>query len=128
MDENGVVTAVGAGSGTVSANYRLGDTTYNNSLDVIVEKVETECAINLNGTDYTANSLEEAVTEAGIKELTSVKFENGVIRKEDFDFLKKFNRIQYTLKEFSIGDNVVLRGLNGNAIPFEGFLCFLSGI
>ena len=127
VDENGVVTAVGAGSGTVSANYRLGDTTYNNSLDVIVEKVETECAINLNGTDYTANSLEEAVTEAGIKELTSVKFENGVIRKEDFDFLKKFNRIQYTLKEFSIGDNVVLRGLNGNAIPLKAFYASYPG-
>ena len=127
VDENGVVTAVGAGSGTVSANYRLGDTTYNNSLDVIVEKVETECAINLNGTDYTANSLEAAVTEAGVTELTSVKFENGVIREEDFDFLKKFNRIQYTLKEFSIGDDVKLRGLSGDAIPLNAFYASYPG-
>lgn len=127
VDENGFVTAVGEGTESAVVEFRVGDTTYNNYVDITVEKVETECTINLNGTKYTANSLEEAVTKAGLTELTSVKFESGVIREEDFDFLKKFNRIQYTLKEFSIGDDVVLRGLAGNKIPVNAFYKNTSG-
>lgn len=83
--------------------------------------------INLNGKQYTANSLEEAVNQSGQTELTSVKFESGVIRKEDFDYLKKVSRIQYTLKEFSIGDEVVLRGLDGNEIPLKAFYASYPG-
>ena len=45
VDENGFVTAVSAGKGKVSANYKLGNTTYNTYIDVTVEKVETECTI-----------------------------------------------------------------------------------
>lgn len=52
VDENGFVTAVSAGKGKVSANYKLGNTTYNTYIDVTVEKVETECTISLNGTQY----------------------------------------------------------------------------
>ena len=47
VDENGFVTAVSAGKGKVSANYKLGNTTYNTYIDVTVEKVETECTISL---------------------------------------------------------------------------------
>ena len=127
VDENGLVTAVGEGLGRAAVEFRVGNTTYNNYVDITVEKVETECKINLNGTDYTANSLEEAVTKSGLTELTSVKFESGVIREADFDFLKTVNRIQYTLKEFSIGDDVVLRGLAGNKIPVNAFYKDMSG-
>ncbi len=127
VDENGVVTAVGEGKANVSADYRLGNTSYNAYIDITVEKVEADCVINLNGKQYTANSLEEAVNQSGQTELTSVKFESGVIRKEDFDYLKKVKRIQYTLKEFSIGDEVVLRGLDGNAIPLKAFYASYPG-
>ena len=127
VDENGVVTAVGEGKANVSADYRLGNTSYNAYVEITVEKIEADCVINLNGTQYTANSLEEAVKQSGQTELTSVKFESGVIRKEDFDYLKKVKRIQYTLKEFSIGDEVVLRGLDGNAIPLKAFYASYPG-
>ena len=102
VDENGLVTAVGEGLGRAAVEFRVGNTTYNNYVDITVEKVETECKINLNGTDYTANSLEEAVTKSGLTELTSVKFESGVIREADFDFLKTVNRIQYTLNDVGV--------------------------
>lgn len=36
-------------------------------------------------------------------------------------------RIQYTLKEFSIGDEVVLRGLDGNAVPLKAFYASYPG-
>ena len=127
VDENGVVTAVGAGTENVSANYKLGDTSYNTYLTVTVEKVEKECVINLNGTQYTGNSLQNVVEESKLTELTSVKFESGVIRKADFDYLKKFNRLQWTLKEFSIGDDVKLRGLSGDAIPLNAFYASYPG-
>lgn len=127
VDENGVVTAVGEGKANVSADYRLGNTSYNAYVEITVEKIEADCVINLNGTQYTANSLEEAVKQSGQTELTSVKFESGVIRKEDFDYLKKVKRIQYTLKEFSIGDEVVLRGLDGNAVPLKAFYASYPG-
>lgn len=99
VDENGFVTAVSAGKGKVSANYKLGNTTYNTYIDVTVEKVETECTISLNGTQYKGMSLQEVVEQSKLTELTSVKFESGVIRDTDFDYLKKFNRLQWTLKE-----------------------------
>lgn len=73
----------------MSADYRLGNTSYNAYVEITIEKIEADCVINLNGTQYTANSLEEAVKQSGQTELTSVKFESGVIRKEDFDYLKK---------------------------------------
>ena len=85
---------------------KLGNTTYNTYIDVTVEKVETECTISLNGTQYKGMSLQEVVEQSKLTELTSVKFESGVIRDADFDYLKKFNRLQWTLKEFSIGDDV----------------------
>ena len=127
VDENGVVTAVGAGTEKVSANYKLGNTSYNTYLEVTVEKVETECTISLNGTQYTGNSLQEIVEQSKLTELTSVKFESGVIRDTDFDYLKKFNRLQWTLKEFSIGDDVKLRGLSGDAIPLNAFYASYPG-
>lgn len=127
VDEKGLVTAVGEGKGRASVDYRLGNTSYNAYIDITVEKVEADCVINLNGKQYTANSLEEAVNQSGQTELTSVKFESGVIRKEDFDYLKKVSRIQYTLKEFSIGDEVVLRGLDGNEIPLKAFYASYPG-
>ena len=127
VDENGVVTAVGAGTEKVSANYKLGNTSYNTYLEVTVEKVETECTISLNGTQYTGNSLQEVVEQSKLTELTSVKFESGVIRDTDFDYLKKFNRLQWTLKEFSIGDDVKLRGLSGDAIPLNAFYASYPG-
>lgn len=127
VDENGFVTAVSAGKGKVSANYKLGNTSYNTYLEVTVEKVETECTISLNGTQYTGNSLQEIVEQSKLTELTSVKFESGVIRDTDFDYLKKFNRLQWTLKEFSIGDDVKLRGLSGDAIPLNAFYASYPG-
>ena len=45
----------------------------------------------------------------------------------DFDYLKKFNRLQWTLKEFSIGDDVKLRGLSGDAIPLNAFYASYPG-
>ena len=108
-------------------NYKLGNTSYNTYLEVTVEKVETECTISLNGTQYTGNSLQEIVEQSKLTELTSVKFESGVIRDTDFDYLEKFSRIKWTLKEFRIGDDVELRGLAGNAIPLM-LLCIVSGI
>lgn len=127
VDENGFVTAVSAGKGKVSANYKLGNTTYNTYIDVTVEKVETECTISLNGTQYKGMSLQEVVEQSKLTELTSVKFESGVIRDTDFDYLKKFNRLQWTLKEFSIGDDVKLRGLSGDAIPLNAFYASYPG-
>ena len=127
VDENGFVTAVSAGKGKVSANYKLGNTTYNTYIDVTVEKVETECTISLNGTQYKGMSLQEVVEQSKLTELTSVKFESGVIRDADFDYLKKFNRLQWTLKEFSIGDDVKLRGLSGDAIPLNAFYASYPG-
>lgn len=127
VDENGVVTAVGAGTEKVSANYKLGNTSYNTYLEVTVEKVETECTISLNGTQYTGNSLQEIVEQSKLTELTSVKFESGVIRDTDFDYLEKFSRIKWTLKEFRIGDDVELRGLAGNAIPLNAFYASYPG-
>lgn len=127
VDENGFVTAVSAGKGKVSANYKLGNTTYNTYIDVTVEKVETECTISLNGTQYKGMSLQEVVEQSKLTELTSVKFESGVIRDTDFDYLKKFNCLQWTLKEFSIGDDVKLRGLSGDAIPLNAFYASYPG-
>ena len=127
VDENGVVTAVGAGTEKVSANYKLGNTSYNTYLEVTVEKVETECTISLNGTQYTGNSLQKIVEQSKLTELTSVKFESGVIRDTDFDYLEKFSRIKWTLKEFRIGDDVELRGLAGNAIPLNAFYASYPG-
>ena len=127
VDENGFVTAVSAGKGKVSANYKLGNTTYNTYIDVTVEKVETECTISLNGTQYKGMSLQEVVEQSKLTELTSVKFESGVIRDTDLDYLKKFNRLQWTLKEFSIGDDVKLRGLSGDAIPLNAFYASYPG-
>lgn len=127
VDENGVVTAVGAGTEKVSANYKLGNTSYNTYLEVTVEKVETECTISLNGTQYTGNSLQEIVEQSKLTELTSVKFESGAIRDTDFDYLEKFSRIKWTLKEFRIGDDVELRGLAGNAIPLNAFYASYPG-
>ena len=50
-----------------------------------------------------------------------------MIRDTDFDYLKKFNRLQWTLKEFSIGDDVKLRGLSGDAIPLNAFYASYPG-
>ena len=50
-----------------------------------------------------------------------------MIRDADFDYLKKFNRLQWTLKEFSIGDDVKLRGLSGDAIPLNAFYASYPG-
>lgn len=122
--ENGFIKAIGAGTATVRGTVTVDGVIYAEVCKVTVNKVERECRIALNGVDYTANSLQEAVAASGLplKQVTSIEFKEGVIRKADFDYLKAGkNDIRTNLKTFIIGDEVELVGLANNAVPSNVF-------
>lgn len=122
--ENGFITAIGAGTATVRGTVTVDGVIYSGVCKVTVNKVEKECKIALNGTDYTANSLEDAVVASGLplREVKSIEFKEGVISKDDFAFLSANNNsFKYTLKTFIIGDEVATVGMADGKIPRNAF-------
>ena len=116
------IQAVGPGTRYVRVTANMPDgAQYNSGVNVTVNAVETMSTIAINGTEYQAVSLEAAVAQAQVNEVTSIEFKTGFVKGADFDYLKTIPRIAYTLTNFRIEDAVELRGLSENAIPSMAF-------
>ena len=135
-EETMTITAVGAGKGTVrvSAKYTKEDgktASTSQSCNVTVEKAEGDTEILLNGSVYQVDdsaeksNLQQAVEAAQIsdyRDIKSIEFRSGVIRKEDFDFISEMeDTLQYGLQSFVIDDAVQAKGLINNAVPYGAF-------
>ena len=135
-EETMTITAVGAGKGTVrvSAKYTKEDgktASTSQSCNVTVEKAEGDTEILLNGSVYQVDdsaeksNLQQAVEAAQIsdyRDIKSIEFRSGVIRKEDFDFISEMeDTLQYGLQSFVIDDAVQVKGLINNAVPYGAF-------
>lgn len=125
------VTALGEGSADVSVDARAGNTTYNATCKVIVQKTETETVISINGTDYAVagtdgkSAMQAAFEKSGLgaRDITSISFNSGVIRSDDFDTISDIreNGMKYSLTSFSIGDAVEVKGTSDSEIPINTF-------
>ena len=135
-EETMTITAVGAGKGSVSvkATYKKENGTTastTRSCTVNVEKAAGDTEVLINGTLYLVDdsaeksNLQQAVEAAGItdyRDITSIEFKNGVIRKDDFTYISSIeDTLQYGLKSFIIDDSVQVKGLIDNAIPNAAF-------
>ena len=144
LDKNGLLTGVGEGTTKVGVNYivdvpGLGSKSWNSSIDVVVERVNAECVIAINGVDYTVNNLEEAIEKSKTvsknqngfwqSSLESIEYKSGVVRAEDFEYLKanlgdfkgRKDKINLSIQSFKIGDDVIPRGLTDDKIPANVF-------
>lgn len=127
--ETGKGVALGEGEITIQAKAIKGNTSVFRGCKITVTKVETECVIAINGTDYTGTGLEDVIAKAGLNsagnpetDIESIEFKSGVIREEDFSYISNHAKwFDYELKTFKVSDDVEVRGLAGNAVPTGAF-------
>lgn len=124
--------AVGTGDVTIQAKATLttatGSTTKFAGCKIHVNKAEVRSVIVLNGTEYTAESLEDAIAQFGLtngnpkENISSIEFKSGAVRDEDLDYLVAHKKwFDFELKSFKIADDVAVYGLSGNEIPGNVF-------
>lgn len=128
MDENGLVTAVGEGTEKANVSFTVNNVKYNAYSTVTVNRVESQNVIVLNGREYQASNLEDAISQHGLTNgvpspsIESIEFKSGVVRSEDLDYIYENRKwFDYELKTFIIGDDVELRGLGRGEIPVNTF-------
>lgn len=121
-------TAVGVGDVLIQAKATLqtdtGTTSKYVGCKIHVDKVERNSIIVLNGTEYSATGLEDAINQLGLNngkpqtDIFSIEFKSGILRSEDFSYFSKNKKwFEYKLKTFKIADDVEIYGLPGNEIP-----------
>ena len=124
--------AVGTGDVTIQAKATLTTATESTTkfagCKIHVNKAEVQSVIVLNGTEYTAESLEDAIAQFGLtngnpkENITSIEFKSGAVRDEDLDYLVAHKKwFDFELKSFKIADDVAVYGLSGNEIPGNVF-------
>lgn len=134
-EESKTITALGAGTGYIHVTAKWTDEngkliTLNKSCKVTVEKADTDSVILINGQEYAIDesadksNLQQAVEASGIdvKQVTEIEFKSGAIREDDFRYImENSDALQYSLKRFTVSDEVVTAGINDAAIPQGAF-------
>lgn len=134
-EESKTITALGAGTGYIHVTAKWTDDngkliTLNKSCKVTVEKADTDSVILINGQEYAIDesadksNLQQAVEASGIdvKQVTEIEFKSGAIREDDFRYImENSDALQYSLKRFTVSDEVVTAGINDAAIPQGAF-------
>lgn len=130
-EETMTVTALGEGGGEVSIDAKAGNTTYNATCKVTVQKTEAETVISINGTAYAVagaegkSAMQAAFEKSGLgaRDITSISFNSGVIRSDDFDTISDIRNdgMKYSLTSFSISDAVEVKGTSDSEIPINTF-------
>lgn len=134
-EETKTITALGAGTGYIHVTAKWTDDngkliTLNKSCKVTVEKADTDSVILINGQEYAINdsadksNLQQAVEASGIdvKQVTEIEFKSGAIREDDFRYImENSDALQYSLKRFTVSDEVVTAGITDAAIPQGAF-------
>lgn len=134
-EETKTITALGAGTGYIHVTAKWTDDngnliTLNKSCKVTVEKADTDSVILINGQEYAINdsadksNLQQAVEASGIdaKQVTEIEFKSGAIREDDFRYIMENSDVlQYSLKRFTVSDEVVTAGITDASIPQGAF-------
>ena len=134
-EESKTITALGAGTGYIHVTAKWTDDngkliTLNKSCKVTVEKADTDSVILINGQEYAIDesadksNLQQAVEASGIdvKQVTEIEFKSGAIREDDFRYImENSDALQYSLKRFTVSDEVVTAGITDAAIPQGAF-------
>lgn len=134
-EETKTITALGAGTGYIHVTAKWTDDngkliTLNKSCKVTVEKADTDSVILINGQEYAIDesadksNLQQAVEASGIdvKQVTEIEFKSGAIREDDFRYIMENSDVlQYSLKRFTVSDEVVTAGITDAAIPQGAF-------